>query len=240
MKNAILREGKFNLKANTTGEDSRVATYEIGDFSALMLNKNVPYDVRLVTKYTETGVDLDSANVDIDVDEKVPDKPYVPDDGGIAVAYYSTDGGTSWTQDTVGSINYYTASSNPNRITLEADVGETGCDIKIYHLFTGGALRIVDVPVPTYGTAELELDNIFLSELNEKKPHKGPFFGGKLRKLPRKHRLIWMFNSSVQISWDDDAKNAGIKTPVTQFNSEELARTPEQLHNDIIADVGMT
>lgn len=237
MRKATLRKGKFSLEQNDTGRDSRIATYEIGDYDALMVNKASILSFDLVTKYEESGVDLDTANVDIDLDEKLPDKPLRPLDGGIAVAYYSTDGGTSWTRTDIDSANFYTADSNPNRITLAADEGETGTDIKIYHLFLGGEVTLVDIPAPVYGAGELFLDDYPVTSLNSMHPNYGPYYEGPDKKLPKNHKLVVKLNSDVQVSWDDDALNAKFKLPVFHYDSSELTKSPQQLHNEIIDEL---
>jgi len=236
-RNAELREEKFNLQANTTGKQSRFATYEIGDVAALLPNKSAVYNFDLVTKYTESSVALDGTDVNIDLDHKLPDKPLYPLDGGIAVAYFSDDGGDTWTREKIVDANYYTASSNPNRVVLEG--GESaGVDVKVYHLIYSGEIEMVDIPAPTYGAGELFLDNKPLPELNGQNPSKGPRYAGRLKKLPRNHKLVFKLKSDVKISWDEDAVNAGIKFPVVHYEAEELTKTPEQLHKEIINELG--
>ena len=234
---AKLRENRFSLEQNQPGKNTRVATYEIGDYAALMLSKSDNYQVDLVTKYTEDSVALDGTDVAIDLPNKLPDKPLYPLDGGIAVAYYSNDSGTTWNRESITGANFYDADTNPNRVVLEGG-HSAGALVKVYHLIYSGELEFVDIPAPVYGAGSLFLDDMPLPELNSKDPSKGPKYAGPLQKLPRNHKVVIKLNSDVQVSWDDDAINAGLKLPINHYDESELTKSPKQLHNEIVNKLG--
>jgi len=227
---------KFNLTANTVGKESRIASYEVGDPYALGFDREEYFDIRLPTKYTESGIDLNPDTVSVTVSADIPNAG-ISEDGGIAVAYVSEDGGSTWERVPVDSVNSYSADSNQNQVTLDTSgYSSSDNDVKVYHLFVPGELVLGDVPKPTFGQAYWNIQNFPLMELSNKDPtNRGTLeFIETTQKIPEDHIIVLRLNSPVQVSWEEEALNKYIKLPVELYDADELRETKEQLHNQIV------
>lgn len=215
----------WNTKQNETGSLSNFATFTVGEYDGLMCNVKKPFDLGLVTKYSSTGNDLSTPDTwDIDVSNNIPDKP-VPDDGEIAVVYYSTDSGSTWTRATISSINYYNADSNANRITIDSSgISSSDVDIKAYYLFMDGHIELHAIPTGAFGSASLRLDNVQLAKFNKVDPSapESGFHINDNQAIKDRWKLAFKLDSSVQVSWEDDAINAFINLPVFYLSGGDM------------------
>lgn len=238
MKNVNLRADKMNLLNNTANEESRIASYEITDKYAIGFDPTEYFDARLPTKYTESGVAMDTPDeINVDVGGDIANTA-ISEDGGLAVAYVSEDGGSTWTRKPINGVNSWEADSNPNRVKVDvSDVNSDSNDVKVYYLFVPGELVLSDVPKPTFGQAHWSIKNLPLMELMNKDPldKDSLTFIETTQKIPQDHILVLRLNSPEVVSWEDDALNQYVKLPLTVYEQHELSKTKEQLHNEIVS-----
>lgn len=211
-----LTKDKFELTQNATGEMDKIATYEVGEDEVLTPLMNKIYNMYLVTKYTESGVDVSGASATVTVTENLPDVPDLPQNGGEAVAYAVDSGSGEYERAPITGINYYKADTNPNQITLDtSDLAGSDQDVKVYHVFVPGNY-LMGVSKPRgQGLVEVPIHNHNLYRLHQRPQDKK---GQELRleesaDLPGGWEFWIKLNSSVQVSWEEDGFNSYIEIP---------------------------
>ena len=236
MNSKDLKVKDLETNQNTAGQESRIASYEITDYFAVGFDQQEYFDVRLPTKYEESGVDVDGSEASVTTSADIPNTG-ISEDGGLVVAYVSTDGGSTWNRAPVISANSYSADTNPNQVTLDTS-GFSGTteDVKLYHLFVPGELIVGDVPKPTFGQAYWNIQNFpFMSIMNKDPLDKDTLeFIGTNQKIPEDHMIVLRLNSPEVVSWEEDALNQYVKLPVEFYEAHELPQSKEQLHNQIV------
>lgn len=236
MKTKDLKVKDLETDLNTAEKESRIASYEIKNYYAVGFDQQDYFDIRLPTKYSQSGVDIDSDTTTVTTSADIPDTK-ISKDGGVAVAYVSTDEGSTWERVPVTDVNPYSADTDPNQVELDtSEVDGTDEEVEIYHLFVPGEIVVGDVPKPTFGQAYWNIQNWPLMEIMNKDPlDKDTLsFIETSQKIPENHMIVLRLNSPEVISWEEEALNKYVKIPVEFYEEDEIPQSKDQLHSQIV------